>query len=415
MEPVGFGPAGQPRGGYSVQLAGGGGRAAGGRSLRGGRSLHGKRYRLTIGSMGLTVFDGAKPKDSYLYANMCRWEAGPGGFSIDVGTAGQRVEFVCEGQEGHAIVAEITAHAREIADRYLAVQAEQEQQRQQKEEEREAREAAKRQAQQRAAQDGISSPSSSSSLSAAPFTPRDGGKDGGSGGAAIATSERAFSQDVAGVSASHQHPSAEHHPPCGILGGEVSPPSDEVLMKQAKALELAEQAVERMQHADRPDDYRPAQTLCEAALQLDPSCALARGTLDHVTHAMSSSQGAETTKFRQVSKLGKKVWAAGGAAVSATGHIAAAGHKVAVAAKNAPASTFSHRARSWLSAATTQDLVSSSSASGSGGGIHHGGTHRGQSVSIVGIAKVYVDGAQRLEPSKRFTVCAFLGSSAARE
>ena len=103
MESSGLGPSGQPQGGYTVQFAGGGG----GRALLGGRSLLGRRYRLTIGSMDLTLFDGAKPKESYLYANMCRWEPTSDGFNIIVGTDGQKVDFICE--EGEAIVHEITA------------------------------------------------------------------------------------------------------------------------------------------------------------------------------------------------------------------------------------------------------------------------------------------------------------------
>ena len=60
----------------------------------GGRSLGArKKYQLSVGSMGLTLLDGAKPFKSYIYANLASWEAGPSGCTIYVGAEKKRVVY----------------------------------------------------------------------------------------------------------------------------------------------------------------------------------------------------------------------------------------------------------------------------------------------------------------------------------
>lgn len=286
----------------------------------GGRSLGArKKYQLSVGSMGLTLLDGAKPFKSYIYANLASWEAGPSGCTIYVGAEKKRVEFLTP--DGDEITGLIAVHAQEIADKYMADRRRQSQHREQQEQrvsarrsrgeaeaaegERPARRAEAPQSKQELRRQQLGTPPPSSAQPAA--------------ASADAQRERAFSQ---GVSLFAEEEEAAGSPP------QANKAADDSSIKRANAQRLAERAVEQMKHANRPDDYLPARALCESALQLDPDNKLAQGTMDVVKHALKGSSDGEQALpepeeeervQEEVKAPSKRVWSKFGKGVQAAG------------------------------------------------------------------------------------------------
>lgn len=381
-----------------------------------------KKYTLAVGSMGLSLLDGSKPYKSFIYANLASWEAGPAGFSLVVGVEKKKVDFVTT--EGEEIVALITIHASEIAEKYLADQRreeeaarEEEAQRQRAEHERmrlqhrqleERDELQLRERQQRQQRDDergeqLGSPEHEfRSPPSKPATP------GSADGAARLPQQRRRSSldsevdrradggwttdEPAGASSDVTKTAIER----AFSQEDLEAHASELRIRQEKAHELAERAMEQMQHANRPDDYRPAQELCESALQLDPESQLARGALEHVTHALKAAGIGEEHDERKgkFAGLGKK-------AAAAAGQLGKVAPKGMMQGMKSRASKTSERTADWMKQKADEQLQATV---GQKTGAQSGG---------VGIIKIHADCGFRMMGSKGVSLCAFIGSQSA--
>ena len=255
-----------------------------------------RKFEISVGSMGVTMFDGDKPKESFIYANMCRWEVTAGGFTLVVGHDARAIEFITE--EGEEIVELITIHAREIAERYLAEK--QKQAEVGRKAEKLARDASRKlekEEQKRQKQTSLLPPA-------------------------------LLEPPVAAAPAQHQPASARASSPspapAPLVEMDAAGDVEMIAMKRGRAQQMVEQAVAIMGDADRIDDYETAQRLCENALELDPECEMAKTFLKSVQHAIGTQLGPEESEGKakeRLSKLGKAagkgLWAAGGIAVAA--------------------------------------------------------------------------------------------------
>jgi hypothetical protein len=376
-----------------------------------GRRAH--KYTLAVGSMGLSLLDGTKPYKSYIYANLVSWEANSSGFSLVVGVEKKKVEFVTS--EGEEIAALITVHAREIAEQYLADQRREEERKREDEERRQRAEHERLRQQHRQLEDqheqqererhlrqqqedqrvkqlgspehafrppppraGAASDSPQkarrrSSLDSEMDRIQQDAPGTAASGAAAGGPERAFSQEEADA------------------GGV---PSTEVRIRQERAQQLAEEAMELMQHANRPDDYKPAQLKCESALQLDKDNQLAQGTLKHVMHALKGGDMEEVAPKARFAGLGtglKKVKAAGSSLQSVAPKEMMKGMKFGAAKTG-------KNVGGWVKQKADEHVAAAAGPTGN--------------FSMVGTVKVHVDCGFRMLGSKGVTVCAFLGSHA---
>ena len=310
-------------------------------SVKIGSGRRANTYTLLLGSMGISLLDGAKPYKSFIYANLVSWDASPTGLALVVGVEKKKVEFITP--QGEEIALLITDHARMIAEQYLADQRREEEQQRQEEErrheqlrqqhqelesqhEQQARERQlhHRQGDRRASQlgspehafrpppDESQSPASNGAPPAAGHRASVDSFDSEldriqqDGGGTSDVDEVRVRQDRAQQLAEEATELMQHanrpddflpaqtkcesalqlDPENQLAAKTLEHVNREIHMRQDRAQQLAEEAMELMQHANRPDDYRPAQTKCESALQLDPENQLAKGTLEHVNHVL---------------------------------------------------------------------------------------------------------------------------------
>lgn len=350
-------------------------------SVKIGSGLRASKYTLALGSMGISLLDSAsKPYQTFIYANLVSWEAKETGLTLVVGVEKKKVEFVTS--EGKEIAALITDHARMIAEQYLADQRREEeaerkeaerrheqlrQQHQELESQHEQqaceRQLRRRQDDQRANE--LGSPDHAFRPPPAPHSPASDGPQ--------PTTRRRSSLD-----SELDRIQADDRAKSDADVATAKEGLDEIRIRQERAQQLAEEAMELMQHANRPDDYRPAQTKCESALQLDPENQLAKGTLKHVNHVLK----------------GEDAEAAGPKAMFAGLKKAAGSQLHRVASKSVKfnaAKTAGKNVGEWVK--------------------HRHDGHTGPiGYHPVGLVKIHAYDGLSMVGGKGFTICAFLGS-----
>lgn len=353
--------------------------------LRSGPRAH--KYTLTLGSMGISLLDGHKPYKSFIYANLVSWDATTTGLTLTVGVERKKAEFATS--EGEEIAELITIHAREIAEQYLADQRREEEE-QRKEQERQHERLrqqhreleSQHEQQQRERQDkGRSSdtgspekefrppPVNQSSASVRPQPSRRSSLD------SELDRIQHDAHDTLGSATTEQ---------ADVDGGA----SSDVRIRQERAQQLAEEAMELMQHANRPDDYRPALTKCESALALDPNNQLAKGMLEHVNHVLKGDDAEGAAPKARFAAL-KSMKKAAGTAGSQLHRVAPKGMMQGMK----------------LNAAKTGKNV--------GEWVKHRNDNEQtgpRGFHPIGLVKIHAFSGLQMVGSKGFSICAFLGS-----